>query len=129
MYKAAIFFLITIAISAKLARSYGWYSNYWYTDILMHILAGVMFGLFWLGLTRTKSYNNRLSLYGSIVMAAVFGSFVWEIWELYGNKFFPTFTVHYIGTLSDALSDIACGLFGGILLAIAHSIKNIRKFL
>ncbi len=108
-----------VALGAWLSRHYGWYNSYWFVDITLHIVSGIMFGLFWLGIHSRSEFGSKWSLFISTIAFATFGSVLWEFWEFEGWKIMPAHTQFYFPILSDTLGDIASGMFGGLLLACA----------
>ncbi|MBX4195540.1 hypothetical protein KW796_01095 [Candidatus Parcubacteria bacterium] len=106
-------------------RPLGIYSRFWYADIVLHILAGIMFGCLWLWFSR-KLTLPREFLYSSIIMSAVLGSFLWEVWE-FGGWYVRGFSMpYYIPSLGDTLSDILAGMVGAIILCLVRLIHSLR---
>ncbi|MBX4198727.1 hypothetical protein KW800_00375 [Candidatus Parcubacteria bacterium] len=116
LYKA-FSLLLVIALGAFLARRYGWYSTYWFTDVILHIIAGVMFGFVWLVIAR-DSIQSRKLFFLTIILFTVFGGYLWEIWEFIGSVRNPDFALAYVPSLADTLSDIAWGMLGGVLVGL-----------
>lgn len=112
--------LIAISTLAMLARHFGWYRGYVHTDTLLHIAAGVMFGLFWLWLLRNYPMRNEFLLLISIVGVATFCAVLWELWEFLGTYFMPRWTEFYMPELGDTLSDISASMLGAVISFIIH---------
>ncbi len=108
---------IAISILGVCAHSLGWYQDYWYADIILHTLSGIMFALFWIGSTYNETPKSKLSYLISIVMAGVFGSYLWELWEFGGAYILPGIAIAYTPNLADSLGDIVCGMFGALFIA------------
>lgn len=102
------------------ARMFGWYDEYWCTDVVLHTLSGGMFGLFWLGLTFEENYKSKFILLLTLAMAGVFGSYIWELWEFCGTWILPGIAIAYVPMLGDSLSDMACGMFGALIIALTY---------
>lgn len=113
-----------ISVMGLCAHTFGWYHKYWFADIVLHTLSGGMFALFWLGLSYKEKYKSKLILLLTLTMAGVFGSYIWELWEFGGAYILPGIAIAYAPNLSDALGDIACGMFGALVVAITYLAKN-----
>ena len=117
----SLVFIIVLA-GSFIAKKYGLYYSYFYTDIILHLLSGFGLALLWLWFTASQ-LNKTVVYYSSLVTFPVFGSFIWELWEFWGWKLTPWLTRDYIPTLSDSLGDITMGLIGGLIVAIIHWYK------
>lgn len=111
----ALFLLV--GLGAWIARSEGWYNSYWFVDIILHTVSGIAFGLAWIGVQEKKSQTPLTLLLGTTSFAA-FGSVLWEFWEFAGWRITPSHTHFYIPELGDTLGDIACGIAGGMIVAL-----------
>ncbi len=107
-----------------LSRRNGWYFDYWYTDIILHIIAGIMFGFLWLLLVRKTEFRPVWLITLGAVAMAVFGSFLWEVWEMTGWRLRPDQARFYIPEIADSLSDITCGMIGGFFSAISNLFRK-----
>jgi hypothetical protein len=116
---AGILFLI-VALGAWISRHYGWYGEYWFVDIILHIISGIMFGLIWTVVLGETRFRSRWALVLSIVAFAALGSVIWEFWEFEGWRIMPEHTQYYVPALSDTLGDIASGIGGGAAVALAY---------
>jgi len=114
---ASMLFFV-IAIGAWWARHTGWYSGYWFTDVILHVIAGVAFAYLYLWLARKRSEKNHWLIALNIIAFATFGSVLWEFWEYAGWHLMPVHTRYYIPDLGDTLNDIFCGMIGSALLAV-----------
>jgi hypothetical protein len=119
----SIFLLGTVAIASYFARAIGWYTDYWFTDVVLHTLSGVMFGSFWLWYMNKENIRNKWVVFFSIITFAVFGSVAWEFWEFSGWKITPSHTQFYIPELDDSLNDILCGMLGSMIVSIYSYIR------
>lgn len=115
---------LIVAMGSFLARSFGWYNDYWFTDIILHTISGLWLGLFFLAFTQEPS---KLLRSVGTVSFAVFGSVLWEYWEYAGYLLTRSKVPFYIPQLSDTLGDITCGMVGGIFLAIIVTIFTKQK--
>ena len=112
--KLSFFILLLVGLGHIISRKNAYYADYWYADIFLHITAGIAMSLFWLGLAGNPS---KKADYISIILFAVFGSFLWEIWEFTGLHVIPD-KIIYKPTLSDSLGDIVSGMSGGMISAL-----------
>ena len=104
---------VLVGIGSCAARTLGLYHAHWYTDVLLHLVAGVGFGFIWLGLMKKWDYKKPLVLILGASALAVLGSVLWEVWEFAGWRLIPGHMRNYIPELGDSLSDILWGLIGG----------------
>ncbi|CAN5137002.1 hypothetical protein BH11PAT3_BH11PAT3_1550 [soil metagenome] len=122
---AGILLLLQL-IAFPLVRAYDLYHRFWFTDVLLHIEAGVMFGLVWLWVLKKSIVSKKIAASTTIFFATTM-SFLWEVWEFWGWHLFPGRTQNYIPDLGDSLSDIACGLFGALILCLIIFIQRNNK--
>lgn len=113
-FSTAVSLFILVGLGAWLARSLGWYYGYWFTDVILHAIAGAAFGFLWLGLDRNGERRKAMVILGAAAFA-VLGSVGWEVWELLGSRLFPERVEAYVPELADSLSDIGFGFLGGLL--------------
>lgn len=119
-----------VALFSFLSRREGWYSAYWYTNILLHFISGIALGLAWLALTKKDIHGSQISyilFIIEVVSFAVFGSVLWEFWEFAGWRITPSHTQFYIPELGDTLSDIFFGLVGGVVTATTHIVIFLKR--
>lgn len=114
---------IAVSIGSALSRRHGWYGTYWYTDIILHTLSGVALGLLWIGVNKKPEQTSRTLYVVSVMSFAVFGSFIWELWEWSGLHFTPSHSQFYKPELGDTLLDITCGGTGGLAVAVTYISK------
>lgn len=112
---ASITLLIIVAVGTQLTRHFGWYSTYWFTDVILHTLSGMMFALLWASLTERR-IDSRWVLFITCITFAVFGSVLWECWEYWGYLLKPDFARFYIPDIADSLGDIMSGALGAVLI-------------
>lgn len=122
-YRIAIFLFILVAGGSYFARSFGWYNDYWFTDVILHTISGVALGCAWFGITYKSDQPFWMRLLGALSFA-VCGSVVWEWWEFFGWRITPSHTQFYIPELGDTLGDVACGLVGGVLASCVAGFKK-----
>lgn len=128
-YSSGILFAL-VALFSFLSRREAWYNTYWYTDVILHFTSGVALGLLWIALTKNDANRLQTSSLLFIIGAisfAVFGSVLWESWEFAGWRITPSHTQFYIPELGDTLSDVFCGLLGGVLAATIYMILLLRR--
>ncbi len=118
--KLSILVLLLVGIGHLISRRKSYYGDYWYADIILHVSAGVALALFWIGLAGKP---RKRSDYISAILFAVFGSFLWELWEFSGLHLVPD-KIIYKPTLPDSLGDITSGMGGGVIVSIASFLRN-----
>lgn len=109
--------LAIISILGVCAHSLGWYHEYWFADIFLHTLSGVMFAFFWIALSYDETHTSKLIFLVTLTMAGVVGSYFWELWEFGGAYILPGIAIAYEPNLADSLGDIACGMVGAMVVA------------
>lgn len=112
---SSIILFVIVAVASVISRHMGWYSDYWFTDIILHTISGVALGLAWMGITKQESVILKVA--GAMSFAS-FGSVLWEFWEFAGWRIMPTHTQFYIPELADTLGDICCGMIGGFVVSL-----------
>jgi hypothetical protein len=122
LWASLVLFAVQI-FSYAVLRPLGLYSRFWYADILLHIMAGAMFASLFIWLTRRSEFPIWLSLALS-AMSAVFGSFLWELWEFGGWRLQGFEMPYYLPELGDTLGDMLAGLAGGVILFIFSRLKK-----
>lgn len=115
---SSFFIFALVGVGSFLSRYLGWYNSYWFADVILHTLSGVGFGLVWLGLIRTEQ-SVFIRILGTVSFAAL-GSTLWEFWEYAGWRITPSQTRFYIPELGDTLSDVICGIIGGLLCCTTY---------
>jgi hypothetical protein len=110
----ALLLFVCVGIAALIARNYGFYNDYWFTDVILHIVSGFALGLTWIGLNRGEVKRRWMVILCAVSFAAL-GSVLWEFWEFSGWRITPSHTRFYIPELGDSLLDILCGLLGGAI--------------
>lgn len=108
----AITIFVLVGLGSWVAKSQGFYNAYWFTDVILHILAGVGFGFLWTAFV-AKTGKGRLVMIIGAGAFAVLGSVLWEVWEFAGWRIFPEQMSDYVPELGDSLVDILCGFLGG----------------
>lgn len=117
----SFFLFAVVGIGTLLCRSFGWYNEYWFADIVLHTLSGLGFGFAWLWLCRGR-VPALIAGIGAIGFACL-GSVIWEWWEFFGWHITPSHARFYIPELGDTLGDIACGVLGGIISSFSYRKK------
>lgn len=102
-------------ISFHLTSSYfSWYWTYRWSDIVVHILAGLWAGSIFLWLASCFDQINSLKEYKakSFLIAFVSAAFVGVLWELienFGQLNFANLDIYKFNTARDLLSDVTGG--------------------
>jgi hypothetical protein len=120
--KLSILVLLLVGLGHLISRRRAYYGDYWYADIILHVSAGIALALFWIGLAGRPMKRSE---YLSVVLFAVFGSFLWELWEFSGLHLVPDKLI-YKPTLPDSLGDITSGMVGGIIVSLTSWIRSKR---
>lgn len=120
---------VVLAILNLLAFEGFWYWRFWWFDILMHILGGVVISLFILwfystiddrGITESPEILVFTLSISSIILIGLF----WELFEFTTDAFnrpaliakgFAAVQTGVVDTLSDLLSDILGALIGSLI--------------
>ena len=129
MIRLRTLIILTVLLTALhlLAIVLGLYKGRVWVDIPLHIIGGALLGLFWIwALGRPSARESfgspsRLFVGLSIAGFALFGSFLWEVWEFLFSIFAPEpalFLKIYSFTVSDVLSDMFFGIVGGLAVVI-----------
>lgn len=113
----SIFLFVLVGIVTLVTRHFGWYNVYWFADVILHTVSGIAFGLMWIGVQERKSQTLLTLLLGTTSFATL-GSVLWEFWEFAGWRITPSHARFYIPELGDTLSDVFCGIIGGLLIAL-----------
>ncbi len=122
--KALLSLLILITLGHFISRSLGWYFKYGLTDIVLHTIAGIMFGYVWIYFAEKNKSGSVVWISVTSITFATSFSFLWEVWEFWGYKVTPWITRAYIPTLSDSLGDIAFGFIGGVIFSLVYISQN-----
>lgn len=105
----------------------GLYQGKVWVDIPLHIIGGMLLGFFWVWVLERSSARQRLGspskifIGFSIISFALWGSFLWEVWEFLFSTFAsgPALLLKiYSFTVSDTLSDMFFGIVGGLITAL-----------
>lgn len=116
-FSYAVILFTAVYIGAWASRSFGWYNEYAFTDIMLHIVSGAAFGLMWLGFMKDSRNQFWVICIGGMSFAT-FGSVMWEFWEFAGWRVTPSQLRFYIPELGDTLGDILCGMIGGAVVSL-----------
>lgn len=95
----------------------GWYMQYWWYDIFMHILGGLAIGLLLASVARVFSWRPR-RLFWYIVIGTLCIGLAWEYFEIHyrltghpiGSR------LYYIDTVIDVIDDIIGGCIAFLLV-------------
>lgn len=110
-----VFIFTLVSIGSLLSRHFGWYNDYWFTDIILHTLSGCGFASLWLAFQKNEA--KILTILGATSFATL-GSVLWEFWEFAGWRLTPAQVPFYIPQLGDTLGDICCGMVGGFVVSL-----------
>lgn len=110
-----------VGIISVLSHRFNLY-DLWYTDIILHTISGIAFGYAWTGFQQKQAPGWIVFL--GCVSFATFGSVLWEFGELGAWRFIPAYAPMYSPNFFDTLGDIACGMTGGIMMALVNGIRR-----
>lgn len=121
--------LVLMAVIHFSAIPLGLYQGKVWIDMPLHVMGGIFFSMVGLLLFQKKldGTSNFIKIF-SIISFALFGSFLWELFELGFGYLFPSGAGYfklYSFTVSDALSDMSFGIFGGII--VSYLFKKTRR--
>ena len=123
--KQIIILLVIITILHAIAVYFRFYSAGMPLDKPQHLLAGIVFALIWIWILESKKQKlSKSTLIISTISFAVFGSFIWELFEFAILNLAPTFANKfkiYSPNLAEAITDIVSGLIGGIIASLIYS--------
>ncbi len=120
----AAFLFVLVGLGSWAAKSLGLYNTYWFTDVILHAVAGAGFGMLWLSFPHKAERGKWMFLLGAASFA-VLGSVGWELWEFAGSKIIsPESMRYYKPELGDSLGDICSGFAGGILVLITRLFRR-----
>jgi len=88
----------------------GWYMEYWWYDIFMHMMGGLAIGLLWAAIATLFGISSR-NMWIYIIYGTLAIGLAWEIFEVYFHLTgYPIGSrLYYIDTLIDILNDIIGG--------------------
>lgn len=124
-----IIVVIVMTIMHVLAVIFDLYEKtVWIVDGPLHFAGGVVLGMFWLWLLQTlyRNTSESLSLFlvaVSITGFALFGSFVWELFEFSFWKLLPEYATNfklYSSSSTDLISDLGFGFIGGTVVSFIY---------
>lgn len=106
------FFAFIIAVATVYFHNiglHGWYIQYWWYDIFMHILGGLAIGLLWISIATL--FDITIKRKWLIVLFTLIVGLAWEYFEIHFNLTgYPVGTkLYYEDTALDILDDIIGG--------------------
>lgn len=106
---------VVIAFLHVGALEYFWYWQFWWFDIPLHFLGGVLIALmasfFYVRYVSTEGYITSRMLFINLISAVLIVGFLWEVFELVvGGREFAD-SDYTLDTISDMFTDLAGGLF------------------
>ncbi len=112
----------------------GWFRGLYLIDIPLHLIGGIIIGLFWWWLANKFSLNlggvapKIFSFVGFVTTV----SFLWESYEFITWKYFASVTPIwelYSPTVSDLLSDLVTTAVGALLIGFVYVIVKRKESL
>tara|TARA_Y100000310_G_C20465506_1_gene707436 strand:+ start:246 stop:644 length:399 start_codon:yes stop_codon:yes gene_type:complete len=126
--KTIIILVAIITILHIVSVVFGLYSKGIPLDKPQHILAGIVFGLIWIWLLESRKAKLTKPIFIiSTISFAVFGSFLWELFEFAILNLAPSFANNfkiYSPNLAEAITDIVSGLIGGAIIGFWMAYKK-----
>ena len=113
-------FLALIVASLHLgALEYYWYWTYWWFDILLHFLSGVLIGFLFLSLFESHIHKEIFEkhMFLLIILFVFMVGFGWEVFEVIIQPDIVVESDYVLDTFSDILVDFSGGLFAYISLS------------
>lgn len=122
LYKA-LFLIIVLAILHFAAVKFYFYWTYWWYDVVMHSLAGIIggFATYWTLFSSGNFFsrsNSRRVIIWSVVILVFIAGVAWEIFE-YKNGFTDSHEGYVLDTLNDLILDTT-----GALIAVLLSLRR-----
>lgn len=108
----------------------GFYSMFWWWDLLLHFIAGIYFVIISLHLMKNIIEKNRISTkkrYTLLIMIFAFSFSIslgtlWEEFEFIGDYFFKTTMVK--GALEDTMTDLLVKIIGAFITCLIYYFKR-----
>ena len=118
-----ITFLIFVFAALFLGDVSAWYWKYWWWDLILHAISGVVLGLIGLFLTFTLNRASKIHVILSPAFLALFtfafamaaGAF-WEIWEFTLDRTIGTDAQR--NSLDDTMWDLVFNFIGALVIAV-----------
>jgi len=106
-----IFLFSLFAIFHRIALTFSLYWYYWWFDILMHFWGGILLGLLFYIVIKSRWFNlkPKTALIVSFLLMVTLG------WELFEWLIRSISSLNYV---TDTITDVTMGLFGGLLVHI-----------
>lgn len=121
--------LLLLAIHV-LVTELGIYEKFWWFDIPMHFLGGVLIAISVAVFLNHFKQENKLSIQSVVLkilfiisLTALF-AVSWEILEFFIDQFF---NAHMQASVIDTMKDLSMGIIGGNVIAISILIKSFAK--
>lgn len=95
--------------------AYGYYTTFWWWDIMTHTLSGAGIGA-WLYLLRPAAFSTQRRLFVFLVAVVVLLGAGFEIYEYLFQGFYEPWSVKYY--LRDTVQDMLCNLTGAVLFSL-----------
>ncbi len=112
-----------------LAEGFDWYDVFWWWDVLLHTLSGVIIGTggFLVVSEFFRRKKVRLSAFFTAFYALVFALALGAFWEIIEFSIDNIFHATMQPGLTDTMQDIICDFSGGLIAAIASYYHIKRK--
>lgn len=101
--------------------AYGYYTMYWWWDVMTHTLSGVGLGA-WLYLLRPAAFRTQRRLFVFLVAVVFLLGAGFEIYEYLFRSFYEPWSVEYY--LRDTVQDMLYNLTGAVLFSLLRHLTR-----
>lgn len=115
-------FLVFLFVTIYLGEISAYYTTYWWWDIFLHTLSGVLLGFVGFLLIYILNTESRIRLHLSPVFVALFSfafsmmiGVFWEFFEFFADTFFGFDMQH--GSLDDTMTDLMVDALGALFIS------------
>jgi hypothetical protein len=101
--------------------AYGYYTMFWWWDVMTHTLSGVGLGA-WLYLLRPAAFRTQRRLFVALVAVVFLLGAGFEIYEYLFRGFYEPWSVEYY--LQDTVQDMLCNPTGAVLFSLCSHLTR-----
>lgn len=115
--KKVIFLLVIIVVLYAFAVPFELYRKTPFVDLLQHFLAGIVLGLIWIEINKSKPEKlHRMSIIGFVLLI----SLMWELFEFLFWKLLPAYSSIFMlnsPTVEDMITDLLAAFMGSLIIS------------